>query len=66
MLTTIPEVNPTVLLYAPYNYSYKALAELLGVSSHTIKAWVAKRIPPTPPTCKLAALLKQQLDQQTA
>ena len=66
MLTTIPEINPTILLYAPYNYSYKALAQLLGVSPHAIKAWVSKRRPPASPVCKLAALLKQQLDRQAA
>lgn len=66
MLTPIPEINPTILLYAPYNFSYKALAEILGVSQHSVKAWVSRRRIPASPVKRLAAFLKQQLDQQQA
>ena len=61
MIHQIPEINPVQLLYNSQNpLSKEDLAELLGVSTHTICSWVEGRRRPSAPVKKLAAMISNQ------
>ena len=59
MLKPIPEeVNPIDLLYNPYNPVTKEdLAELMGVTDHTIESWIKRKRNPSKTAKILAGLL---------
>lgn len=58
MITKIKEIHPLELLYQSYYYLDKhQLAELLGVSYHTVCKWAEKKRNPSIPVRKLAYLI---------
>ncbi|MGB3510954.1 MAG: hypothetical protein WBA93_17320 [Microcoleaceae cyanobacterium] len=67
MLKPMPEINPTELLYNPYQPIEKEdLAILLGVTDHAIESWCKQKRKPSKPARILAALLLEKWRSQAS